>query len=191
MLLDLFIALFGGLYYGGKYASEKSKLKEFNTQQEAWYQQKDRLEMLYAADYALEKQTRDFILCKNNFNEIRELLSSDLEYALGKDWETNFFMFPYDFSSPRRTIGTPNLSYWVYHLLLSKKGKMDIFRMSSGYDIYLPAEQESIRFLQCIEKNLIEQGVEGITLVYQDGQGFGFPSVLPSVNCHFPHRRLW
>ncbi len=190
-MFDLFTALFGGLYYGGKYISEKSKQKEFKNQQEVWGHQADRLELLYAADYELEKQTKEYIMNIGNLDEICELLSSDLEYVLGENWRTNFYLFPYDFCKPRITIGVPNLSYWVYHLLLSKKGKMNSFRMTSGFDIYLSKEPWAVKFLQCIEKNLIECGVKEISLVYQNGKIYGYPSVLPSVNCHIPHCRLW
>ena len=58
--------------------------------------------------------------------------------------------------------------YWIYHLLLARQGKIDIFISSSGYGIGgVYSKDMCIKFAEYIERELQTAGVQGIRLALE------------------------
>lgn len=187
-MFNIFIALFGGLYYGGKYISEASETKKVLRETRCQFSDMEKFKSLYGASFEANYQLKEYIMCGKNFEEICNILSRELEDVLGSNWKQELdipkgFRINNDVFLPCQHI------YWVYHLLLSKKGKMDIQNMSSGYSIStIDTRERNIKFLQHIENNLRENNVP-VILVYEDN-GY-MSSVKPDVMCIHGFRRLW
>lgn len=185
---NLFLALFGGLYYGFKYADDNSKIKTADREMEARRVSRENFKSLYGAETELEHATKEYIMCGRYFEDICNLLADDLEFALGENWKQdldipNGFRVNYGAFYPHQHV------YWVYHLLLAKKGKMDRWSMSMGYrfaSIY--TKERDHRFLQSIEKNLIKNKVPA-KIVYEDNDALS--SYKPEIMCIRPYRRMW
>lgn len=188
-MFSLFAALFGGLYYGGKYASEKSKLKESDRKRNDFITSMEQLRSLYGADILTENEIKEYIRCGKHYKEICDILQEDFSFVFGPDWK-NILSIPNG-----RWVNCDFLplyhSYWVYHLLLSKKGKMDGSVMYSGYTWgSISTESRDIKFMQCIEKNLIEAGIKDIKLVCEE-RPYDKTKVKPEQFCTYSHHRLW
>lgn len=187
-MFNIFTALFGGLYYGGKYISEKSKTKRADQETELLFRKMDSFKSKHSASYEMETQIKEYIMCGKNFEEICDTLSYELKDVLGKDWKNNLdipngYRVNYGCFYPEQHI------YWVYHLLLSKKGKLDRWAINSGYSVSaINTRQRNIKFLQHIENNLRMCG-SYVTLVYEENECMSY--VKPDVMCTHSYRRLW
>lgn len=188
-MFSIFTALFGGLYYGNKYSVEKSTIKESDKKRKEFITSMKQFEALYGVDISIENELMEYIRCGKHYEEICNILQDDLLFTLGEDW--------------RKTLAIPNNrwenceflplyhSYWIYHLLLSKKGKMDRRAMFSGYTWGVISNRpRDIKFMMCIEKNLIEAGVQDIELVCENRYGDS-SYVKPKQFCTHSHHRLW
>ena len=188
-MFNLFTALFGGLYYSGKIANEKSKIKEADEQNKSLINNIKVLQSLYGADINLKRKTEEFVRCGNHYEEICDLLKDDLEYVLGSDWK-RVLNIPKG-SRDGSSFLPAHHNYWVYHLLLSKSGKMDDWEMSMGYPWNtIDTKERNKKFMYCIEKNLINAGVHDIKLVCESRPN-GQLSVKPEQCCTHSSYRLW
>ncbi len=196
-MFSLFKTLFGGLYYGGKIINEKAKTAEAVEKNKNIRISQDDFEIAYAAPFDMEQEIKEYISCGQHYQEICDKLKEDLEYSIGADWEQQIYIpngryEACDFSSHSST------TYWIYHLLLAHKGKMSRWRMTTGHMINNIAIHDcdvgknktirprNIRFLQCIEKRLIENNVS-VRLV-EDSFDY---TVKPDIFCSYPSHRLW
>lgn len=187
-MFNIFTALFGGLYYGGKYLSEKSEIKKINYDIETQSNKMESYKSLYSASYDMEYELQEYIMCGKNFEEICNTLCKELEDVLGKNWKSeidipNGHRVNYGCFLPDQHV------YWVFHLLLSKEGKMCGSSMYSGHSIAAShTKDRNIKFLQHIENNLRERNIP-VVFVYEEN---GFMSrVKPDVMCIHKYRRLW
>ena len=197
-MFEIFIALFGGLFYGNKYLNEKSRLKAFNEQQKEYSLIRDNIEAKYVASYELEKWAKSFILSGKHFEDICNWLSEDFQYVLGSDWKKKLRIPP----NLMLYSGLSNHINWVYHLILAKRGKIDHGVPSYGYDIGgLNEKDMNIKFAECIERQLLNAGVRDIRLALElDNIAYGRRRS-PSEVCgghikietlsYFPTHRLW
>ena len=187
-MFSIFTALFGGLYYGGKYLSEKSEIKRINQETESQLNKMESFKSKYGASYEMASELKDYIMCGKHFEDICNTLHLELEDVLGKDWKKNVeipngYRINYGCFLPDQHI------YWVYHLLLSKKGKMDRYDMFSGYSVSaIYTKERNIKFLQHIENNLRECNVP-VVLVYEENGVMSH--VKPDVMCTHHFKRLW
>lgn len=196
-MFSLFTALFGGLYYGGKYAIEKAKTAEVVERNKKERISEDNFRALCAAPFHLEQEIKEYISCGQHYREICNLLREDLVYSIGADWEEqieipNGSYEACNFSSHSST------TYWIFHLLLAYKGKMSRWEMSMGYMVNHIAIHDgdlgknkiirprNIRFLQRIEKRLKENNIP-VRLV-EDSFNC---KVIPDIFCLHASRRLW
>lgn len=78
-MIEFFIALFGGLYYGNKYASETSKIKaaqrDYEHNSNVYFSRKEEW-MSRVVDKELEIQLEDFISRKENYNAVWQEVSA-------------------------------------------------------------------------------------------------------------------
>ena len=92
--------------------------------------------------------------------------------------------------------------YWIYHLLLARQGKIDIFISSSGYGIGgVYSKDMCIKFAEYIERELQTAGVQGIRLALElnyicagrrrtQYDLCGGDIKIESL-CNYPTHRLW
>ncbi len=204
-MFEFFIALFGGLFYGNKYSREKAKEKEYYNERISRESLYNDILARYGASSKLESDTRELIKDTKRFKDVCfDLLSEDFFYAIGADWKERVFpsrimLRPDDFKS---YIPFYYISDWAYHLLLARSGKIDRMRLTNGYTIGgLDYKDIDIRFAECIEKHLINSGVQGVRLALElDDIVYGRRRS-PSEVCgghikietlsYFPTHRLW
>lgn len=155
-MFEFFIALFGGAYYSAKYANEKHELRSIDkeiTNKNAFIRS---LKSRVCADSQTEYQTAEYVKCGKHFDEICKELEEDFLFILGENWRS-IIRIPKNYGDYSSLKGH---SYWAYHLLLAKTGKMDSFEFSQGYCVGGIREKDAnIRFAQRIEKRLNEAGV--------------------------------
>lgn len=203
-MFELFIALFGGLFYAGKYANEKSKLNAFDKNQRIWQATLDDIREKYEANYELEQWAKNFISSGEHFDEICNLFANDFRYVFGDDWRSQLRIPPrppaldpkvykkdaYSFLLPANHI------YWVYHLLLATKGKIDSWSILSGFSIGgIDNKDMNVKFAECIERHLVGAGVQGVRLALElynrtPDYLYGGSIKIESL-CHSKTHRLW
>lgn len=202
-MVDFFIALFGGLYYGGKYLNEKSKSKAYDRRVALYNATRNRIES-YVADYSTEQWAKNFVLSGKNYDKICDWFANDFRYVLGSDWKSKLQIPTHSmyvargmnpWSDPRAHV------MWVYHLVLARRGKIDSRIPSYGYPIGgSKNKKKAIKFAKRIEERLHSAGVPDVRLALElDMVGRyrrtpndvrGGHIVIESL-CHNPTHRLW
>lgn len=197
-MFELFIALFGGLFYCGKTLNEKARSKEFDRDMKCRNDTMANIRDKYAADDELTQQTKKIITSGKHFEDICNWLAEDLEYVFGDDWKKKL-----NLSAPFIETHIPSShEMWVYHLLLAKKGKIDFWVVTQGFPIGGIDEKDmNIKFAECIERRLIEAGVQGVRLVFElDNLCYGRRRTAEELSggyikiestCYYPTHRLW
>lgn len=209
-MFELFIALFGGLFLAGKYFSEKAAARSFDRRQHDYQVARDNIETKYAASYELEQWAKEFISSGEHFEEICGLFAEDFQYVFGDDWKNKLRIPPrppvldpkvykndaYSFLIPANHI------YWVYHLMLAQKGKIDHWNITSGFSIGGIYDKDmNVKFAERIERRLLNAGVQGVKLVLElKDVCLGVPRTPENLCggdikieslCHYPTHRLW
>lgn len=204
-MFEFFIALFGGLYYGGKYSREQSRDLTAQKRIENHKKQRAQIEQCFAASYQEEQEAKNYILSGDNFKDICNKFADDFKYVFGNGW-TKVLRIP-----PRAPVLDPkvyrddafsfyipvNHIYWVYALELASRGKVDRWMLSSGYSIGGISDSDiHIKFTQRLEmylrryspdvKLVLEQTHENITPTTPYG---GYIKIQPM--CVYPSYRLW
>mgnify|MGYP003317441560 CR=1 FL=1 len=133
----------------------------------------------YATSHDEECIIKDYIRCGTHFDDICCKLSEDLEYVLGDDYRKKL-MIPPVASYPKQLL-TNSHSYWVYHLLLAKNGKIDQWCiLGEGYHLNPPyGIEESRRFAKRLEVNLKRSGIN-LNMVELKNYGLGFEGLTNS-----------
>lgn len=200
-VFELFIALFGGLYIACRCAYDNSKSREADTRISTMNERRNAIENRYVADIETRERTKEYIRCGKHFEDICNTLCDDLRYALGNDWK-NKLQIPKGYTPKNLAMYPDKHEYWIYHLLLAKQGKIDVFISTSGYGIGgIYSKDMCIKFAECIERELYAAGVHEIRLTLElDYLCVGLrrtPSDLCGGNikieslCHYPTHRLW
>lgn len=80
-------------------------------------------------------------------------------FVFGSEWK-NKLEIPNGYSVDVSTILYPHQHvYWVYHLLLANKGKIDRWCMTQGFGVGgIQDKETNIKFAQCIEKCMYKSG---------------------------------
>ena len=200
-MFELFIALFGGLSIAGKCACDNRKSREADYRIEMWKQRKNDIDSRYVADLETRERIKEYIRCGKHFEDICNALCDDLRYVFGADWKSKL-QIPKGYAWKALALYPDRHEYWIYHLLLAKQGKIDIFVSSRGYSIGgIYSKDMCVKFAECIEGRLLNAGVKGIRLALEldnfcSGQRrtptelCGGYIKIESL-CHYPTHRLW
>lgn len=199
-MFDIFIALFGGLFYAGKYAKEKSEMKladeQMANKEAIWSSLRSRYN-----DYNTEIWAKKYLLSGENYNTICESFSEYFKYVLGEDWKEKLEI-PNGYSVDYRTCLYPkHHAFWVYHMLLAQKSKIDTWHTATGFLIGGTAIKDmNIKFAKCVE-DILNQNGNHINLVFELQPEVGENS--RNVNdlcggyikliefCNYPTTKLW
>lgn len=209
-MFEFFIALFGGIYYGGKYAKEKSQKRASDD----WRKNRDAtigsLRLRYEANYELEKWAEDFVASGKHYDEICEWFADDFQYVFGNDWKTKLKIPQQGFPTMVHLYGKQEYHWrmpsahvmWVCNLLLAKKGKMSYWVITWGFPVGGIYEKDmSIKFVERIERQLMNAGVQGVRFALELDNICGTLRRTPAdvcgghikiaSTCIFPSHRLW
>lgn len=192
-MFNFFIALLGGLYYGGKHTHEKSKLNKYNQSANKRQKEYERLRALLCTTPKREREVKDYISCGDNYEKICDDFQNDFEFIFGSDWRKSFRLIPYDYTLSMRYSHLPGFNYtqWVYRLILASKGYIDNLELNTGYDIGSIKKAGSdmdTKFVQCIEQYLKRNG-KNVSFVLQSGNN-GDHFIIDSLSS-YPYKRLW
>ncbi len=151
-MFNFFFALFGGLYYGGRYAIEKGNDYAYEMSMVKCRRLSQYYEEMLRADGYTTDEIEEYVLNGENYNEICENFAEDFQYIYGDDWKS-ILHIPSQLDG-----GQHNDSRWVYRLILASKGKLDFSFFISGYEIpYVTAITEKKRYEQwCRQQYLVK-----------------------------------
>lgn len=199
-MVYLFIALFGILFYGCKILNEKSQLKEYYKTQEKINQTRELINNRVSADYELQLWAKEYVECGNNYTQICENFGKCFEFVFGDNWQ-NILVIPnnqrisYSYYLPSQHI------YWVYHLLLASRGKIDNMRVSSGFGVGgLEDKDINLKFAECIERCLADNGTNVNLVLELDNLCAGVKRTPKDICggyikikefCNYPTHKLW
>ncbi len=200
-MFDILIALFGGIYFLGKYTYEKitDTNATINTQQ--LLNRRENLKILYGASYDFQSKTKEYIYSGEHFEDICNSLATDLKYVFGSEWKS-ILNIPNGYRVNYSILYPSMHEYWIYHLLLAKQGKIDSMIFFDGYNIGCDKEAipTNVKFAECIEKSLINANVKNIKFgleLENWGTRHRLPTELYGGNLKiqsvaiYPTHRLW
>lgn len=175
-MFEIFIALFGGLYYSGKLISEKLQHMEAERQYNERQKLDESFDKMVAASPELKREVRDRLFkcygkSQEHIEAIYDELRDDFEFAFGKpvDMSKVLCLLTMNMNQGEMLHEVPNRTYrWAYELLLSHKGKVDE-TLTYPFGFQLGGEntlERDIRFCQRIEHNLNVNGV-GVKLYFE------------------------
>lgn len=158
--MDTAFALLVGLFLLGSYLCEKIQFKIADKRIEEGKKRNNYIRNRYSAGKELliaNEMLRDY----KKYNEIYEWFADDFEYVFGADWKEKLCL------SPSGSTCDPSAhTYWVYHLILAKYGKLrnpfHPLEIGSKKDV-----QMNVRFAECIERHLHKAGATEIRLVLE------------------------
>lgn len=198
-MFNLFTALFGGLYYGGKYTHEKSKLNKYEKSREEYKKCYDDLQSSLCVSIEDENRVKDYVLTGNHYEEICDSYAEDFKFVFGSKWIDILRIPPlppvldpklykdeaYYFDNPYNHI------YWVYRLILASKGKMDSWSLAMGMPIRGDKKNRElgIKFAHCIERRLRQSGYPNLTFVLEEASLE--PVIKIDTLCNYSYKRLW
>ena len=157
-MFEFFIALFGGIFYGGKYLNEKHRANVITGREK---ESREFQKPITASDDIVNSVKEEF---KNNRWLMLESISKELEVVYGDNWRNNsFFLQPYiewynGWGYTKYLNGRSKfLNPWVValHIYLSTQGLIP--NGTYGYEIHHMQESERqtiIRACMIIEKNI-------------------------------------
>lgn len=198
-MFNFFTALFGGLYYGGKYTHEKSKLNKYEKSAEEHKKCYNDLQSSLCISFNNEQRIKEYILSGNYYEEICREYAEDFKFVFGSKWEHILKIPPlppvlnpkvykhdaYSFYVPCNHI------YWVYRLILASRGKVDHGLLTQGYSVGGISEKEMcIKFANCIEKRLRRSGHPNLTLVLEENPHDADTIKVDSL-CNHNYKRMW
>ena len=195
-MLDFFIALFGGLFYRTKLASDKSKIKDFDDKLSNDNQRRNELKSKYKASYELLNKIERYLISGKNYDEICNNFADDFEFVYGSNWRKKI-LIPHGYRGKPDSIYFPLSDvYWVYNLILADNGKMDVFKMYDGFVVSSIDNQDRDRkYAQCIAKRLEIRGAGELNLVleqngYEEKNNICGYSFKPKDFCTYPTHKL-
>lgn len=148
-MLDLFIALAGGLFLTGKCLSEKSEETKYNARFEQARQSKASL-----VNRKFEEELINKINSPQTRKKVIEMVREDLEYVYCDAWKS---IFPNSYERAGYGGGFGTTGNILLFLMLSKSGLIPSYYQYSNISISnFPNANayECLRILQCVEKNI-------------------------------------
>lgn len=198
-MINFFIALFGGLFYGGKYISERSKDKAYDMNMQLYDKRFDKLKSQITVYDDVAIPLKEYILSGEHFDEICEEFAADFEFVLGEDWKSKLQIPPnplrldprnrdaYSFSIPA------NHLTWVFRLMLASQGKMYIIDLM-GHSLSIGGfrdEEICLKFAQRIEMHMQKYIPEFRFVVPDTGDRCTDRYLAIESLCNKPYYRLW
>lgn len=202
-MFELFIALFGGVFFIAKYANDQAKSKESDLRIRSQQELRELLRRKYEASHELEESAKEHIRCGAHYDEICEEFAEDFRYVFGSDWKSKLniphgLFYMRNYRSKDYPWGMPSVHIsWVYHLMLAKQGKIDWTIFGHGYPIGGVADKDmNIRFAECIENHLHAAGATEISLGLElDGSHTADflcgGSIVIETLSSYPTHKLW
>ncbi len=167
-MFEFLIALFGGAYYGGKYLDDYSKNKSYERKKNVRDAKLEDIKTKYEASYYIRSWALEYIQSGEHFDEICEMFEEDIKYALGVDDWKNKLEIPHGYRVNHEFLYPELHGYWIYHLLLASKGKMDFWTICHGLDIGgQDIKYMNVRFAERIEYQLHKAGANDIELALE------------------------
>ena len=177
-MFNLFIALFGGMYYGSKSTYEKGKLKKYDDNQKNFQDKLSRIRAIYRATSNRTQMIKEKILSGRYYEEICSKYEEDFKYVFGQRWNDILSIPPKPpvldpklYKSDAYSFRVPaNHICWVYHLMLADEGKLDdwVIYPTSGLLVGgLDDIEMCTKFVRRIEQHLIRRGINDIRFVFQ------------------------
>lgn len=144
IILDFFIAFFGGLFYLCKIVYDKTIIQREEKKFQDYSRYDDAIRANIEASYELSESIKQKLI-KTPKNDMIDELKDDLMFVYGENYKSVCKYVPY---------------YWAYNLLLSRLGKVDDEAFMFGFRIGgKDTFQEDIKFCQRIERNLDDHNV--------------------------------
>lgn len=164
-------------------------------------ERRNTIENRYVADLETRERAKEYIRCGKHFQDICTALCDDLRYALGDDWQGKI-QIPKGYAWKTLALYPDRHEYWIYHLLLAKQGKINVFIASSGYGIGgIYSKDMCVKFAECIERELQTAGAQEIRLALElDNLCYGRHRTSSELCggyikieslCRYPTHRLW
>lgn len=169
-MIDFFIALFGGIFYGTKLLSERLSNSEYNRRSEERKNINKLMEQKIVASKELSQEAKEkAFLTKGKTAEyirsVYEELEDDFKFVFGNDVDIkNLLYLDYNINYDT-TLVNRSVHVLAYEFLLSHKGKVDCepyimgFRLGGSNTI-----ERDIKFYQRLEHNLNANGAGVILL---------------------------
>ena len=195
-MFEFFIALFGSLFYGGKFTSDKVQSRA--AKQRFSKDEIVRKELLAKceADAATQQEVANYLLSGAHYPDICDKYSDAFEAVFGDRWK-NELRIPRGSRWKSNALSQPlSDAYWVYHLILADKGKMTRSAMYDGFPVSsVDNQNRDTQFVRQIENKLLKSGIE-IKLVLEQTRKQAASHISgcrfkPEAFCNFPTRRLW
>ena len=165
-MLNFFVTLFNGLYHAGRYFIEGSNEMAYNHNSKLREARIQELERKIRASTELTVSTEEYIRCGQYFEDICNEFKEDFEFILGDGWKDELNIPNGYYATYHPTVS--HHSFWVYHLILAKKGKMDGFKIRSGFPVGdFRIKDMNIRFIQRIERYLHIAGFKDINFALE------------------------
>ena len=202
-MFDVLYALFGGIFLLGRYTYDKIKTDCARADYNTLKNRRELLTFKYGAGTDLCNQIKEYIFCGEHFEDICNSLADDLKYVFGSDWK-NKLDIPNGYRVNYSALYPSMHEYWIYHLLLAKRGKFDMwithFGLELGYN--LDEAKTNVKFAECIEGRLLNAGVEDVKLALEcellcAPDNYRLPTHLCGGKikiqsiCIYPTHRLW
>lgn len=202
-MFEFFIALFGGLFYGNKFSKEKAELKAADRRIESMRARMNILQSKYGASFEFQNEVKKYISSGEHYDDICKLFQEDFRFALGEHWreilripKTAKEVDDADFLYPALH------TYWVYHLLLTVRGKLHPTNITMGYKLGdIECCKQNVRFVECIERRLRARDINDVKFVleleqFSNGSSrtrfdLGYGTMQIESLCIHPSARLW
>lgn len=170
-MFELFIALFGGLYYGTKILREKSALKA----SDARCKRTSEVLNTLCCDTFVECSVMNSLMKSDSRITVLNTIADELKYVFGDNWISHYkpkteLSFDYISTSKRFENGNP---WWVaINILLAKQGK--ISRLMGMYSIKGSDESVDIqkKTLEIMEKCIQKYHPNYYVVITPDNSGY-------------------
>lgn len=173
-----FVALFGALYYGFKWATDKGKAEYADKQREDRLNDIHRYQSRYGASLERQRAIENKVLSGAYYDEICSAYEEDFKFVYGLNWKNRLLIPPIGVSQPTNVIKLPTPDYeWVCHLILADEGKINNSAISPvvGFPCGgLDNIDTNIKFVQCIERRLMKKGITDIRFVVDPPRAFDY-----------------
>lgn len=163
-MIDFFIALFGGIFYGTKLLSERLSNSEYNRRSEERKNINESMKQKIVASEELSQEAKEkAFLTKGKTAEyirsVYEELEDDFKFVFGDDVDIKNLLYLDHNINYNTTLVNRSVHALAYELLLSHKGKVDWGPYIMGFQLGgSNTIERDIRFYQRLEHNLNANG---------------------------------
>lgn len=157
-MFGFFTALFGGLYYSGKYISESIKEHNSDVSQLNYTLYVEKMRNEICASYGELYECEEYVLNGINRNKVLDEFKDDFYFVFGEEWleKVSFSFHP---QHKQQWIPSTHL-YWMSQMALAKRGKVSPMVFMHGLSLGDNKDSErNLRFAQRVERYLHQSGV--------------------------------